>query len=229
MLLIHQLGALCPPCPTREAGGPAGRKSKGAGDTPPAPPRVFQWPGSCPWGGGVWWADSHRLGRRPPDLHSGPPGLHSPQRTQRTVMPGAAGGEVMGTFPPAPLLPDLLPVWFPTWDVGQRLSLPGGGRAFPPALVAAPSLAQGLPYFHGYVEIAPPPLLTPTNIEQSTNSEQPPHWGGEQAGLWGPSLSPASLCCHGNPEPGSWDRWAPPGSWDHWVPGVSPSVGRRGW
>lgn len=39
-----------------------------------------------------------------------------------------------------------------------------------------------------------------------------------------PSL--ASLCRHGNPEPGSWDRWAPGGSLSVWA--AEGGEGRQG-
>lgn len=56
------------------------------------------------------------VGPHPDPPLSGPPGLLlTPQGQQRTVMPGGSGEA--DAFPPAPLLPDLLPVWFPTGDL----------------------------------------------------------------------------------------------------------------
>lgn len=64
------------------------------------------------------------------------------------------------------------------------------------------------------MEMAAPPMLTPPNIEQSTNSRAPPYPYWEGAG-WVPGAPPppwpASVAT-GNPRPGSWDRWASGGS-----------------
>lgn len=63
---MHHAGGPLPPVPEpREAGGPADRESRGTGDIPPAPPRVFQVARELPVGLSVG-GHSHCLGARPP-------------------------------------------------------------------------------------------------------------------------------------------------------------------